>query len=234
MDWSSDAVLDFGPRNHCRYLRGSKRPLLWPAWAWRVVAPEVKDRKLNPLQRVVLRLHVAGCRRFAESGELLGLDPELVAYVAQELVGTGLLEQDGAPTHRAGRVLEEAEVDVGDLRVGWVFQNALSGQLFPRFVRELPLATVDADDSGYPQITSGTKGNPFTMRAFIVPSNNRPGAAPTPREILDAARRHRRHTKRHRRAQIDVGVAAIRGVDQVSVDLGPGRAGAPAHIRLRA
>jgi len=217
MDWSSDAVLDFGPRNHCRYLRGTKRPLLWPAWAWRVVAPEVKDRKLNPLQRVVLRLHVAGCRRFVESGELLGLDPELVAYVAKELEGMGLLEEDGSPTQRSGRFLEEAEVDVGDLRVGWVFQNAVSGKLFPRFVSELPLATADADDSGYPQITSGTKGNPFTMRAFIVPSTSRPGSAPTPREILDAARRHRRHTKRHRRAQIDVGVEAMRGVDQVSL-----------------
>ena len=217
MDWSSDAVLDFAPRNHCRYLSGSKRLLLWPAWGWRVVAPEVKDRKLNPLQRVVLRLHVAGCRRFVESGALLGLDPELVAYVAQELVGMGLLENDGAPTQRAGRFLEEAEVDVGDLRVGWVFQNAVSGQLFPRFVSELPLATVDADESGYPQVTSGTKGNPFTTRAFIVPSSSHPGAAPTPREILDAARRHRRHAKRHRRAQIDVGVEAMTGVDQVSL-----------------
>jgi len=182
-----------------------------------VVAPEVKDRKLNPLQRVVLRLNVAGCRRHSDAGELLGLDAELVAYVAHELIGMSLLELDGSPTERAGRFLEESEVDVGDLRVGWVFQNALTGALFPRFVTDLPLASVEADNGGYPQVTAGTKGKPYTTRAFVVPTQLGPGASPTPREILDAARRHRRHTKRHRRAQIDVGVEAIKGVDQVSL-----------------
>ncbi len=217
MDWSSDAVLDFRPRNHCRYLKGGKRLVLWPAWAWRVVAPEVKDRKLNPLQRVVLRLSVAGCRQHVEAGEFLGLDPELIAYVAQELIGMSLLDGDGTPTVRASRFLEESEVDVGELRVGWVFQDGDTGKLFPRFVTDLPLANVAEDSGGHPLVTAGSKGRPFSNRAFLVPGSRHTFPSPTPRDILDAARRHRRHTKRHQRAQIDVGIEAIKGLDQISL-----------------
>lgn len=217
MDWSTDAVLDYSARNHCRYLRGTKRLLLWPAWAWRVVAPEVKERKLNPLQRVVLRLNISGCRRYTDAGELLGLDPELVAYISQELVSMDLISSAGIPTERAARFLDETEIDVGDLRVGWVFQDALAGKLFPRFVTELPLATAEVGSGGYPDIIQGSKGNPFPARGFLVPGHDGFPIAPTPRDILDAGRRHRRHVKRHRRAQIDVGVQATKGLDQISL-----------------
>jgi hypothetical protein len=74
MDWSPDSVLDFRARTHRNGLKSRKTELLWPVRAWRVVVPEPKDRALNPLQRVVLRLHIAGCRQHADAAELLGVD----------------------------------------------------------------------------------------------------------------------------------------------------------------
>lgn len=218
MDWSPESVFDFGARTHRRGLRWrQKRQLLWPVWAWRVVAPNLVERKLNPLQRVVLRLCIAGCTDPAAAAALLHLEPELVAFVLGELTVMDLLDKSSVATERAARFLEETELDVTDLRVGWVFQDSHSGRLFPRFVDALPSATCEPDDEGRPLVTVGSKGKPFSGVAFLAPQGRAPTVAPTPRDILDAARRHRRHLRRHRRAGIDAGVDAPDALDQISL-----------------
>jgi hypothetical protein len=217
MDWSSERVLDFGPSMHRRGLRYAHRQhLLWPVWAWRVVTPEPRDQRLNILQRVVLRLHIAGVRQYEKAGKLLELESELVAFVAGELAQMGLLE-DGAVTVRGRRFLEEAELDVGDMRVGWVFQDTRTGRLLPRFVTGLAHAEVEADEKGRPRIGSGTKGNPRMDRAFVVSPGTADAIPPQPQDIIGAARIHRRHERRLHRAQLDIDAWPSAILEQVSL-----------------
>jgi hypothetical protein len=219
MDWSPDSVLDFGPRVHRRGLRWTQRRLLlWPALAWRVVVPEEPERGLNPVQRAVLRLHQAGQRRYDEIGQSLALDRELVAFVAAELHDQELLDERGESTAKGHSTLEEAEPTLGEMQVGWVFQDASSERLMPRFVTELSVAQVEPDPEGRPRVTMGSKGRPFTERAFVLrPSREIAEVAPSPAEILDAARRHRRHVRRAKRARLEPGIDAPGAVDRVSL-----------------
>lgn len=217
MDWSPDAVLDYWPRTHERGLQWSKkRWLLWPVWAWRVVVPTSRSRKLNPVQRAVLRLHIAGVNRFDQLGELLDLDKQLMGYVVAELQGMSLLDERSSPTERANRFLEEAEQDPDALEVGWVYQCSHTGKLLPRFVTDQPAADAEADENGWPLITVGSKGRPFTDRAVIVQTGRAPVRAPRPRDILDAHHRHKRHLRRARRAGMEPGLDASQLVGQVS------------------
>ena len=217
MDWSPDAVLDYHARTHERGLRWSKkRWLLWPVWAWRVVVPTSRSRKLNPVQRAVLRLHIAGVNRFDQLGELLDLDKQLMGYVVAELQGMSLLDERSSPTERANRFLEEAEQDPDALEVGWVYQGSHTGKRLPRFVTDQPAADAAADENGWPLITVGSKGRPFTDRAVIVQTGRAPVRAPRPRDILDAHHRHKRHLRRARRAGMVPGLDASQLVGQVS------------------
>jgi hypothetical protein len=217
MDWSPESVLDFRARTHRRGLRWrQKKEILWPVRAFRVTAAEPKEGGLNPIQLVVLRLYMAGCRQIADAAELLGIESELLAYVSRELVLLGLLDEHGCATQRVARFLEEAELDPGDLRVGWVFQDTYSGQLLPRFVETLPLANCERDTEGRPLVTVGPKGRPRSERAFVVPDGDAPTVVPSPRDILEAILRHRRHQKRHVRAGIEVGVDMRRAQNQIT------------------
>ena len=217
MDWSPDAVLDYRARTHEYGLRWSqKRLLLWPVWSWRVVVPTSRSRNLNPIQRAVLRLHIAGVNRFHELGELLDLDKQLMAYVVAEMQGMSLLDERGSPTERANRFLEEAEHDPDELEVGWVYQCTHTGKLLPRFVTDQPAADAAPDEQGRPLITLGSKGKPFTDRAFIVHQGQASIRTPGPRDILDAHRRHKRHLRRADRAGLEPGLEASQLVGQVS------------------
>ncbi len=217
MDWSPDTVLDYRARTHERGLRWSrKRWLLWPVWAWRVVVPTSRNRNLNPVQRAVLRLHIAGVNRFDVLGELLDLDKQLMAYVVAELQGMSLLDERSSPTERANRFLEEAEQDPDALEVGWVYQCTHTGKLLPRFVTDQPAADTEADESGRPLITVGSKGKPSTDGGFIVRQGRAPKRAPSPRDILDAHHRHKRHLRRAHRAGMEPGLEASQLVGQVS------------------
>jgi len=217
MAWSADAVLDYHPRTHGGVRWRQKRLLLWPAWAWRVVVPVTRDRKLNPLQRVVLRLHVAGRSRPDEVAPLLGLHEQLVALVSSELLAMGLIDRRGRPTERGARLLDEAEPQVDDLQVGWVFQGSFDGRLMPRFVEGLSADTVDEDGDGWPLVTTGTKGRPLPQRATVLKHGPAAPLQPGARDILEAARRHRLHGRRARRAQQDMGLEAPAVLERVSL-----------------
>lgn len=49
-----DPILHFGPRLSAELRWSQRRYLLWPALMYRVVAPEVRERKLNVIQKAVL------------------------------------------------------------------------------------------------------------------------------------------------------------------------------------
>lgn len=217
MDWSAENVLDFGPALHRRGLRWSKKSnVLWPVRAWRVVTPQLSERKLNILQRAVLRFHVAGFSSYEETGELLGVEPQLVAYVTEELKQMDLVDTREQVTINGERMLED-NLSMGDTSVGWVFQDSFTGRFLPRFVKELKIANVEAGDDGRAWVLSGSKGSPRRDPAFVVRGGNTPVIQPTPNEIIDASRRHERHGRRADRMDHDLVPTMTEKVHHVSL-----------------
>lgn len=218
MDWSPESVLDFGPMTHRRGVRWARRRnLLWPVYAWQVVAPEPRERSLNVLQRAVLRLHVTGTREHVKVGALLGIDPELVAFIAEELRQSAYIDEEGKATGSGREELDESERGVGDMRVGWVFQDTWRGRLLPRFVTHLDCADVEMDDEGNAWVIGGTKGDPTRHRAYVVRPGDAPAIAPQPIDVLEAARRHRRQERRLQKAALDLEAVPAERVEEVSL-----------------
>src|SRR5437870_4370092 len=89
-------VLSFDPRAHAR--PAERAYLLWPAWAYHVVAPEAREQTLNFLQRTVLGLCQAGVRTAAEVEELLGVALDLAALLVYQLQSLGLIDDQARLT----------------------------------------------------------------------------------------------------------------------------------------
>lgn len=218
MDWSPESVLDFRPTTHRRDLRLAKRTyLLWPVWGWRVVTPEIDAVPLNVLQRAVLRFRMAGVREYIRIGDLLGVDRELVALVAEELSTTKALDAAGSVTDLGHRLLEESSFDSKETRVGWVFQDTYNGRVLPRFVTRLEYAEIESDDNGSAHLAWGSKGSPKKSWAFVLRKGHSTPTPPEPREVIEAARRHRRHERRLRRAGLDLDAVPAEMIRQVSL-----------------
>lgn len=180
----------------------SVRWVLWPVFAWRVVAPVPKERKLNVFQRAVLGLARAGVVRVADVAARLLIAPDLAALVAQELVEQlGLIDYSGKPTKRGLEWLEDLEQDpIHESRVGHVFTEAFTGRLWPRFLTgDLPIADTEANDEGWPMLLSGSAGDPWKDRTFSVLPGARDSvvmARPDVEDVLRVARLHRRQRQR--------------------------------------
>lgn len=219
MEWSPENTLDFGPQRHSkgRWAEGSRADLLWPVLAWRVMAPQPRERKMNVLQRAVLRFHNAGVvgPRIAD---LLSLDTELVALVTSELIQRQWLTAQGGVTPRGQAILDEEELDLAEVRTGWVFQDAFTGRLLPRFVTGLRYADVEVEGKTAFRVV-GTKGSPRRYQAtWLKPGDNR-AALPPPeaQEVLRAAFLHQRHKRRLDRSDLDLDVAMPDRVDRVTL-----------------
>ncbi len=173
------------------------RWILWPALAWRVIAPRPRARKLNVLQRAVLGLCAAGLARAEDIGEKLMIGRDLAAHILEELRGAGWVNARHQPTTQGRSALQE---DMGepieDMTVGWVFTDPFSGQVWPRFHSgELPMAAVERDRGPKPMLLSGTIGDPRRDMAFQVhvrSQDQTQGARPQAEEVLRAARAHRK------------------------------------------
>jgi hypothetical protein len=161
-----------------RYLRFDvRRPpggraFLWPVRVWKVLYPKNRVLKLNLFQQAILGLARARCQDSAEMAELLGLDQELLAFIiATQLIPNGWMTTLGALTPQGERVLEEAQDASEEVRMGYAYQDAISGNWFPRFTEELPeIETKRIDERGYPvflrDLDSGKEDRPFRLNHY--------------------------------------------------------------------
>ena len=185
-------VLYFGPRlpRGVRYSR--RRFLLWPALMYRVVAPEVRPRELNILQKAVLGMCRAGVTVPLRIGEKLRIHADLAALILSELLQRGLIGKNGLPTQAGTEVFEAEALDMRPPVTGHVFQDPWSGELWPRFVQRLDYVDLDRRENGYPDLVLGTKGKPRRERAFMCrPRDPSLPPAPDVRQILRATHRHK-------------------------------------------
>ena len=100
---------------------------------------------------------------------LLGLDRELVVFIiATQLIPNGWMTTLGAVTAQGERVLEETQDASEEVRMGYAYQDAISGNWLPRFTEELPeIEARRIDERGYPiflrDLDSGKEDRPFRL-----------------------------------------------------------------------
>ena len=145
------------------------RPFLWPVRVWKVLYPTKRVLKLNLFQQAILGLAAARCQDSSEMAALLGLDRELVVFIiATQLIPNGWMTTLGAVTAQGERVLEETQDASEEVRMGYAYQDAISGNWLPRFTEELPeIEARRIDERGYPiflrDLDSGKEDRPFRL-----------------------------------------------------------------------
>lgn len=155
-------------RFYVRRPRGG-RPLLWPVQVWKVLYPTKRVIKLNLFQQAILGLAQARCQDSSEMADLLGLDRDLVVFIiATQLIPNGWMTTLGAITPQGECVLEETQEASEEVRMGYAYQDAISGNWLPRFTEELPeIEAKRIDERGYPiflrDLNSGMEDRPFRM-----------------------------------------------------------------------
>jgi hypothetical protein len=188
---SEAQVLSFRPRAHVR--PGGREYLLWPALAYRVVAPQIRQRQLNILQRAVMGLCRAGVLTAERVGENLALHIDLSAFIMSELADLEYLDTHGCPTPKGLRVLESDEIETQDMVAGYVFQDPWNGELWPRFVERLDYCNLEYDAKGFPSLLLGSIEKPWRQGAFMVLPGNTPSPTrPSPANVIAAVSGHRR------------------------------------------
>ncbi|RKG56895.1 hypothetical protein D7X30_22455 [Corallococcus sp. AB011P] len=191
-------VLHFGPRLP-KDMRWSKRRfVLWPALMYRVVAPEVRARQLNVLQKAVLGMCRAGVTTVDRIGARLHIHPDLAELVALELHRRGLLGTNGLPTEKGYDLIEEETLEARRMVTGHVFQDPWTGDLWPRFIEKLDYVELQQNpNTGFPDLVLGSKGKPRRERSFMVlPGDLALPPTPGASEIVRVTRRHRSALRR--------------------------------------
>ncbi|MFH1882319.1 MAG: hypothetical protein ABIL62_06370 [Planctomycetota bacterium] len=184
-------ILNFGPRSHVRW--SSREFLLWPTWAYRVVAPRIRERKLNVLQRAVMGLCRAGIYRAETIADHLSVHADLAAFIFTELSEAGYLDRRGLPTQNGLLLLEEEALVTQEMAAGFVFQDPWTGDLWPRFAETLDYCEREFKENGYPNLLLGTKGKPRYESPFTVLPRTEVGpATPTASAVMQAVSRHRK------------------------------------------
>lgn len=194
-------VLSYGPRAHAHPGgRNDRAWILWPAWAYRVVVPEFRRRRINVLQKAVLGVLRASRLTAVELGGRLGVHPELAAFVVAELQTQGRVSDEWGVTSRGLELLDEEQEESASLMPGWVFRDPWNGALWPFVAPTLEYARIEQGDTGYPVLELGTTGRPWRQRAWMqFPPEDRQGSMPDAREVLRAALSHARLGRRARR-----------------------------------
>lgn len=190
---------------------GRRRLLLWPAWAWKVLLPEPRPRRFDVFQTAVLKLCQAGLCKAEDMARRLGLTCDLLGFVLLQLQQMGLLDEQGRPSLRAIKLLDEDDEPPQVDAVGHVFTDALDGALWPRF-HHGDLGDMQGEihwDRGTADLLLGDPGDPRREWALLLRADrNAEPARPSALAILRAARLHRRRLTNHLLARGDVEGAA--------------------------
>ncbi len=186
-------VLNYGPRSAHEHEKRGRVYLLWPAFAWRVVAPEPDTRRINMFQKAVLGLCRAGSYCPEEMAPMLHLHPRLIETLGRELVGFGWIDAvTGRPTEAGLLALRESEEVLGSQVSGWVFQDPWTGELWPHFAVQLRLQEMSSKASSselYLVVGSPAKCRHEAVLRIDGPEN---AAQPSTEAVLRAVRRHKR------------------------------------------
>ncbi|PPC75036.1 hypothetical protein C4K68_22700 [Pokkaliibacter plantistimulans] len=150
--------------------RGKAEPLLWPVLVYRVLYPEAKQAELNLFQRAVLGLIRAQVTQAESIAELAGLHVNLIKLLLAQGVSNGWLTDSARGlTEKGEQLLDGESVEDDHQKAGYMFQDAISGQFWPRFAEQLDLIEPEDPLQRYPvfigERKSGKSIRPFVMAA---------------------------------------------------------------------
>jgi hypothetical protein len=196
--------LSFRPEDPVLYFQlnpdpraGDRRYLLWPAWAWRVVAPTGRQRQLNVLQKAVMGLSKAGVVTVEAVSGKLALEPDLAGFILAELQHNGWTNSHGRLTEKGQQLLAEETLQAQEMVTGFVFQDPWDQHLWPRFAERLNYAGTEMGKRGFPDLLLGTTGKPRRQPAYMhLPQNVTAASMPEATDILNAARLHQQALRR--------------------------------------
>ncbi|HEX5405042.1 MAG TPA: hypothetical protein VFX16_22390 [Pseudonocardiaceae bacterium] len=215
---------------------GAQRWLLWPALRYRVVAPLVYEDRLNMFQNAVLGLARSGYRDVAEISALLGLEPDLVALVRNDLRELFYLDERGSVTERGRAALRDGFIDPTRNVVTFVYQDPFTGTLWPASTIRPEDAPADWQRSDRVAIQLRTAGAPLRKSALpvqVLPDEESRQPAPGRSEIVEAVARGERARRRRSKARRLAVPPPDRVVSRVSM-IGTGQpVWLPVVLRLR-
>ncbi|MHC5853865.1 hypothetical protein [Nostoc sp.] len=195
-------ILYFNPSSSERWSK--RQDLLLPAWCYRVIAPQIQQRKINILEKAVLGMCRIGISSAVEIGETLDIGTDLAALIITQLTDKIFIDKQGLLSDRGLKILEEENLDNEDLLAGFIFQDPWTSELFPRFVERQEYIDVKFNKHGYPEINLGTTGKPNYRRAYMpFPVENYVKVKPSPQDILQAVIKHKK-TLRYRQFSEDL------------------------------
>jgi hypothetical protein len=170
------------------WIDGKRTLLLWPVWAYRVVAPEFSNPSINIFQKMILGMFRVGVTTIAEVNDHLDLGRDLVAFIFSELQMKGFLHSDGRLTEKGIDYYHDESIAETNQIVGYVFQDPFSGNLWNRFSVDPYSNIIEADncpDSPGLMLEVGSTGRPHKKYGFrVLPPSNVVPTTPTSREIL--------------------------------------------------
>lgn len=179
-----------------RYLRyreephGKREALLWPVYVYRVMYPAERGTRLDLFQLAVMGLARAGCQNPAEMSDLLGLHPEMILLIVVRCYSAGWLNHVGQLTERGLALLEEGEDKSLDLRSGLLFQDALSGELWPRIASEQPEIEALPESDAFP-VFKPNRSSGHNLRPHVLKPKSSTPLSFDSRDMLEAYRAYR-------------------------------------------
>jgi hypothetical protein len=176
-----------------------RQAVLIPVWAVRVTVPETHESSLNIFERTVLELARAGVQDNEEIAGWMMISPKLAGRVRQDLKQKRLLDRQGLTERGERRLQNLLTVDPERIQTGYVYQEALTGELLQRFVlnedsRQAKANRDLSSNSEFPAIQVGLSvDDARTIYGFYVSPNpdiefRRPGNS----DVFQASVRHKR------------------------------------------
>jgi hypothetical protein len=142
---------------------GKARAVLWPVLVHRVLYPEVAQAKMNLFQKVVMRLVRAKVYDVEELADLTGFHKNLVLLIFAQLISRGCLTDDAKEITEAGeKAINEEDEQTEQLASGYLFQDAVTGKLWPRLENRMVLVEPANQGDKFPKFSLNRKTGKFS------------------------------------------------------------------------
>ncbi len=178
---------------YLNFFHGRRSPrgqsFLWPVWVWEVLAPNPKRQGLNVFQRSILGLIQAGKTDPDLMAEWLGLEKELILYIiAGQLEPNGWLDHKMQLSPEGEAMLQEDNDRRNDLATAYLFQDGVSGKLWPRVAGKLSEMDVTGHNrQGFPEFQINRETG-WTERPYLISQHSGELNKPTMQELRTALR----------------------------------------------
>lgn len=168
--------------------RGRNSAFLWPIYVHRVIYPAERQSTLNLFQRAVLGLVRTGCNVPGEVAEHLGLHPEMALLIIAQCQSRNWLDDGAKLTPEGAQLLTDDQDGDFELKTGLLFQDAITGSLWPRLSGELNELEAEGEDR--PSfVLNRSRG--YATRPFLIAPRSAGSSSLDRRQLLDAYRRYR-------------------------------------------